>query len=111
METTQFKPVATGELDDWFARSNDEPVLLFKHSNTCPVSAAAYGEMERVMSAEVGLIVVQKDRELSREVEQRTGVRHESPQALVLRRGEVVWSASHFAVTAEAVEDALGKNR
>lgn len=110
METTGFKPVAAGELDELFARSNDEPVLLFKHSNTCPISAAAYEQMERV-SAEVSLIVVQRERELSREVESRTGVRHESPQALVLRRGEVVWSASHFDVTAEAVEAALRQHQ
>lgn len=110
METTQFTPVAAEELDDLFARSHEKAVLLFKHSNTCPISAAAYREMER-LGAEVALIVVQEERALSREVESRTGVRHESPQAMILRRGEVVWSATHFDVTAEAVEQALVRNR
>jgi bacillithiol system protein YtxJ len=54
---------------------------------------------------------VQRAREVSREVEARTGVRHESPQALILRGGEAVWSASHWRVTAEAVESALREHQ
>ena len=93
-------------LEQWLARSHDEAVVLFKHSLTCPISAGAYQEMERV-AGEVGLVVVQKARPVSDEIAARTGVRHESPQALVLRDGRVVWSASHWNVTAEAVGGAL----
>ena len=53
------------------------------------------------------MIVVQTARNVSREVEARTGVRHESPQAIVLRNGAAVWNASHFDITAEAVTEAL----
>jgi bacillithiol system protein YtxJ len=66
--------------------------------------------MSRV-EREVALVVVQKARDLSREVETRTGVRHESPQALILRDGAVVWSASHWNVTADAVARALDENK
>lgn len=105
-----FTPVGnTKTLDELVARSHDAPVLLFKHSTTCPISAAAHRQMERVKS-DISLIVVQRNRDVSREVEARTGVQHESPQALILRRGEVVWSASHFDITAEAVEQALGEH-
>jgi bacillithiol system protein YtxJ len=44
---------------------------------------------------------------LAAELARRTGVRHESPQVLLLRGGRAAWSASHAAVTAEAVERAL----
>lgn len=40
---------------------------------------------------------------LSRTIEERTGVRHESPQVLVFRAGKVVWSASHFQIRGGAV--------
>ncbi|HEX5708337.1 MAG TPA: bacillithiol system redox-active protein YtxJ [Pyrinomonadaceae bacterium] len=90
-------------------RSQDEPILIFKHSTTCPISAAAYREMSRV-AAEVSLVVVQDARKLSDEIAKRTGVRHESPQALVLRRGEAVWTASHFSIKADEVERALSEN-
>ena len=105
-----FQPVAdAGALEGLFARSHEAPVLLFKHSNACPISAAAYQQMSRV-KGEVSIVVVQESRDVSREVETRTCVRHESPQALVLRNGEVVWNASHFSVTADAVEQALKEN-
>src|ERR687893_229234 len=105
----QFVTVGdAAELEQLFARSHREPVLLFKHSTTCPISAAAYQQMSRV-EGEVALVVVQKARDLSREIETRTGVRHESPQALILRDGAVVWSASHWNVTADSVARALAE--
>jgi bacillithiol system protein YtxJ len=93
-------------LEELFARSHEGPVLLFKHSNSCPISARAYSQMTGV-EAPVAIVVVQQSRDLSREIEQRTGVRHETPQALVLRNGRAVWNASHFDVTAQAVEQAV----
>ncbi len=93
-------------LETLFARSNDGPVLIFKHSLTCPISSAAYSEIKKIKS-EVALVVVQKARDISREIETRTGVRHESPQAIVLRDGRAVWSDSHWGVTAERVGQAL----
>ena len=104
---TNFNPVEdAAALERLLARSHEGPVLLFKHSSTCPISAQAYRQMREVKGP-VSIVVVQKSREVSREVEARTGVAHESPQALVLRGGQAVWSASHFNITADAVEHAL----
>jgi bacillithiol system protein YtxJ len=108
---TQFKTVADEEtLEELFARSHEGPVVIFKHSNTCPISAMAYSRMKQLDEG-VSLIVVQQSRELSRTIESRTGVRHESPQVLVLRRGQPVWTASHFDITAEAVQQAVKENQ
>ncbi|MCP9495520.1 MAG: bacillithiol system redox-active protein YtxJ [Pyrinomonadaceae bacterium MAG19_C2-C3] len=96
-------------LDELIKNSNDAPVILFKHSTTCPISANAHREMTKVASP-VGLVVVQHSRELSREVERRTGVRHESPQAFVLRNGEVAWHASHYDITQADVEQVMSDN-
>jgi bacillithiol system protein YtxJ len=104
---SNFRPVEDGAaLDALLARSHESPVLLFKHSSTCPISARAYRQMQEVKSP-VSIVVVQQSRDISREVESRTGVQHETPQALVLRKGQAVWSASHFEITADAVERAL----
>lgn len=103
----QFNPVQdAAALEKLFERSHQSPVLLFKHSNACPISARAYSQMEQ-LAGDVAIVVVQKSRDVSREIATRTGVQHETPQALVLRGGEVVWSASHFDITTEAVEGAL----
>jgi bacillithiol system protein YtxJ len=94
--------------EDLITRSKERPVVIFKHSLTCPISAAAYDQMER-FDGEVELIEVQRARELSREIENRLGVAHESPQVIVLRNGQVVWNASHFSITAQAVAAAVRK--
>lgn len=105
-----FNPVSdAATLEELFARSHSEPVLLFKHSNACPISARAYSQMTAVKTP-VAIVVVQKNRDISREVEQRTGVRHETPQALVIRNGRVVWDASHFDITSDVVEQAVKEN-
>jgi bacillithiol system protein YtxJ len=106
METKFNEVEDSAALEELLARSHERPVLLFKHSNTCPISARAYRQMQGVKSP-VSIVVVQESREVSREVEARTGVQHETPQALVLRDGRAVWSASHFEITADAVEQAL----
>jgi bacillithiol system protein YtxJ len=106
----KFSHVANAaSLEELFERSNEGPVLLFKHSNACPISARAYREMQGV-KVPVSILVVQENREGSRQVEARTGVAHETPQALVLRNGRAVWNASHFDITAEVVERAVSEN-
>jgi bacillithiol system protein YtxJ len=99
----------TEELDDLITSSKDKIVVIFKHSNSCPISAAAYREMEE-LDSEISLIDVQRAREVSRELAQITGVRHESPQVIVLRDGKAVWNASHYDVKARAVEKAVKAN-
>jgi bacillithiol system protein YtxJ len=102
-----FKRVTDAEsFKELLTRSKKHPVVIFKHSMTCPISASVYNEMTQY-DGDVALLEVQKARELSREVENKTGVRHETPQVLVLRNGQAVWSASHWNVTAEAVRQAV----
>jgi bacillithiol system protein YtxJ len=84
--------------------------LLFKHSPTCPISAAAFAEYERWAAEHPGLatgwIEVVKERPLARVVAERTGVRHESPQAILLVGGAAQWNASHGAITVGSLEAA-----
>ena len=96
----------TNSLEELANRSKDRPVVIFKHSLTCPISAAAYDQMSR-FDGEVALIEVQRERALSNEIERRLSVEHESPQVIVLRKGQVVWNASHFKITAAAVAEAV----
>lgn len=104
---TQFVSVNDANaLDQLVARSHQNPVVLFKHSTTCPISAAAHQQMSD-LGGEVALVVVQTARDVSREVATRTGIRHETPQAIILRNGKSVWSASHWDVTAERVKSAM----
>lgn len=105
---------SVSELDELLEASKEAPVLLFKHSLTCPISAAAFREYESFVGSRAAddaavfrLVEVQKARELSNEIASRSGVRHESPQALLLRGGKVVWHASHWSIKASALQEAL----
>lgn len=94
------------KLEEIFQKSHEAPVLVFKHSTTCPISAAAYRQIEGV-DGDVNIIVVQTARGVSNELANRTGIRHESPQAIVLKDGKPVYHASHYSVTAEEINGKL----
>lgn len=93
-------------LENLLTDSKQKPVIVFKHSNACSISSRAYREMEKV-DAQVNILEVQSAREISRELANLTGVRHETPQVIVLRDGKAVWNASHFDVQAAAVVKAV----
>ena len=101
------------DLDRLLEESAHRPVLLFKHSYSCGTSAEALDELiahldeKRRHDTDYAVVTVQTHREISNAVSSRLGVRHETPQALLIRNRRVVWSASHFRVTADAVAQAL----
>jgi bacillithiol system protein YtxJ len=108
MENNFVELASVSSLDDFVAQSNGSAGVLFKHSNSCGVSSRGYDEMSKLRQP-VGLVVVQRARQVSDEIESRWHVTHETPQVLIVLGGEVVWSASHFDVKAQAVETALQK--
>lgn len=86
-------------------------LLLFKHSRACPVSVDVCHDIARLEqlapTLPVFLLDVQKQHTLARSLASALGVRHESPQALLIRDGVVVWHRSHFDVSSAAVLRAL----
>lgn len=97
-------------LHDLLEQSSETPIVIFKHSTTCPISAGAYEQMAALEGA-VALVEVQSARDISREIASSMGVRHESPQVIILRHGKPVWHSSHWEITKETVERALLENR
>ncbi len=100
------------ELDAAIAESQTRPVLVFKHSRSCGISCEALDELRtHVDRAGAGaaykLITVQSHRHVSDEVAARFGIRHETPQAILLRDGQPVWTASHFKITAHQLDAAV----
>jgi bacillithiol system protein YtxJ len=92
--------------------SKSRPVLLFKHSNACPISSRAFHQFQTYLeSADPNvayhLITVQTDRPVSNEVETRLGILHESPQAILIRNGREIWSASHSGITVSSLQNAI----
>lgn len=100
------------ELQRLLEASRQRPLLVFKHSYTCGTSAEALDELmahldESPGNAEYAMVTVQTHRDISTAIARELGVRHETPQALLIVDGRVVWSASHFRVTAQAMTAAI----
>lgn len=94
-------------LDDYEALLRNPRALVFKHSPTCPISAAAREEYAAFRAAwpdaPTGFVDVIADRSVARGLAERCGVRHQSPQAILFEAGKPVWHASHDAITCEAL--------
>lgn len=107
------------QLDDLMESAAEKPVWIFKHSLTCPISASAYREYRRFVeqqdepqedgvTAVFALVEVQNARPVSNAVAERTGVVHQSPQALLLGGSGVAWHASHGSIRITALARAAG---
>jgi len=102
----------TAALDAAIAESRQRPVVIFKHSRTCGISCEAYDELQAFLAqspvdASYNVITVQSHRNVSDEAEVRLGVRHQTPQVILLKDGAPVWNASHFRITADALSRVL----
>jgi len=102
------------ELDQALSESAEHPVLLFKHSLTCPISTRAFQEFQTYLETADSrvaykLITVQTARQVSGSAADRLGVTHQSPQAILVRNGASVWSASHFDITSESLGRAISE--
>ncbi len=86
--------------------------FLFKHSTRCGTSSRAYRQVTEYEEAggpiPVFLIDVVAERTLARSIADRLGVRHRSPQVILLESGRPVWHASHGSVTAESLTEKAG---
>ena len=115
MSSASLQPLSTlDDLDAAIARSAHRPVVIFKHSPTCGTSAQAHESILELLAgqppeADWFVVSVRANREVSTAIANRFGVRHESPQVLILNAGTVVWHASHFRVTGPALREALSR--
>ena len=104
------------ELNEALQESFDRPVLLFKHSLTCPISSRAFDAFQSYL-AKAGpniscrLIIVQNAYDVSKDLASRLRLEHQSPQAILVRNGREVWNASHYDITASSLEQAIRHSR
>ena len=85
------------------ASSALRPVIIYKHSPICGLSDIAIVEFERFRLGDQGRfdffqVDVIGARPASQRLEQLLGVRHESPQVLMVWESRCVWHGSHRAI-------------
>lgn len=111
MSDSPFFPLtSTSDWTEAWEHSAERPVIIFKHSSTCPVSGQAHAEMLKLIEeADVPIykVVVQNHRSVSDKIETDLDIRHETPQVIVLEEESPVFHTSHFNVTVDTLREEL----
>ena len=103
MSANFIKVESLGDLDTLFKRSESVPVAIFKHSNSCGISAHVL-ETANDLDGDLNVVVIQEHRDISNEIAERTGHRHQSPQAFVIKNGKAVYHATHYGIDPAEIE-------
>lgn len=101
-----------GAVEKVIRESENKPQLIYKHSGRCSVCLFSKSNLEQHAGdisevADMNFVDVIGSREVSNNIAEKLNVRHESPQAIVLKRGEVIWHASHGSVKSAQILNAL----
>lgn len=97
------------QLDLIDEESKQTPVLLFKHSTRCSISSTALSRLERKWQETDGqklkpyYLDLLQHRDVSNFIASHYGVEHQSPQALIIRNGKCVYSATHLDIFYEEI--------
>ena len=101
------------QIQEIIEESKQKPVVIFKHSTSCSISATAKGRLERQWD-NAGLETVKpyyldllSYRPISNHVAQVFEVEHQSPQLLLIRNGECQYDASHLGISLDSVKKHL----
>src|SRR5688572_29831629 len=85
--------------------SKQKPIVIFKHSTSCSISATAKGRLERQWD-NAGLDNIKpyyldllSYRPISNQVAEVFEVEHQSPQLLLIQNGECQYDASHLSIS------------
>ncbi|MFY0605558.1 MAG: bacillithiol system redox-active protein YtxJ [Cyclobacteriaceae bacterium] len=102
---------SVAQLEEIDQISQSQPVLIFKHSIRCSISAATLNRFESKWdTAEAGelkpyYLDLITYREVSNQIAAKYGVNHQSPQAIIVVGGKAIFDASHFGISFKAVAE------
>src|SRR4051812_18266382 len=88
------------------------PVALYKHSTQCGISEAAIEEVQAFEEKNPAAVTIYyldllAHRDVSNAIAQRLGIRHESPQFIVLKDGKAATVLNHRAIRVDALAQAI----
>lgn len=91
--------------------SKGQPIVIFKHSTICSISATAKSRLERQWadsgfndSVKTYYLDLISYRPVSNEIAAFFKVRHESPQLLLIQDGICTYHASHLGIKVDEVK-------
>lgn len=96
--------------------SNENPVIIFKHSTRCGISSMALDRLERSWNKEelkevdIYFLDLIRHRDLSQAVAQAFQVHHESPQLLLILNESCIYHASHMEISYQTLKEQVKRN-
>ncbi|MDR6405517.1 MULTISPECIES: bacillithiol system redox-active protein YtxJ [Chryseobacterium] len=83
-------------------------IAIFKHSTSCFISKTVLRNFEKEIEnldqkVELYFLDLLKYRSISNKIAEDLGVRHESPQLIVIENGKAINSASHQHISADQI--------
>jgi bacillithiol system protein YtxJ len=98
------------QIQEIIEASKHRPQLFFKHSTRCSISTMALSRFEKsgILSNEhlvCWYLDLLAHRHISTEIEKLTRVTHQSPQAILLNSGQVIYSASHGMIDSAEIQN------
>ena len=100
------------QLDEIVEISQNQPVVIFKHSTRCSISSTALSRFERAWgdteNAAFYLDLIAY-RSISLEIAEKFGIQHQSPQALVISKGACTYSATHWDISVDELKPYLSE--
>lgn len=92
--------------------ATDRVTLIFKHSTRCSISSMAKSRFEskwNISTENIDLYLLDliAYREISNEIADITGIIHQSPQVIVLKNKEVLYTETHSNIDANVIQDML----
>ncbi|MEL6865462.1 MAG: bacillithiol system redox-active protein YtxJ [Bacteroidota bacterium] len=103
------------QLDAIIEQSKDRPVVLFKHSTTCGISAMSKHQLEqrwdfKEEELDFYYLDLLRYRPISNAIADRLSVIHQSPQIILLKDGKAVYSTSHHKISVADLRAAMARN-
>ncbi|ANE47780.1 general stress protein [Paenibacillus swuensis] len=104
------------QLNEWeeaLERSGEQPLVILKHSTTCPVSSSALEEFDTYLDGTPNenykylMVKVIESRPVSNKIAEDLQVKHASPQIILVKNKEQGWNTSHWSITDKHIKAVL----
>lgn len=95
------------QLKEAIRSSHDGRIAIFKHSTRCGISSFVLKNLEKYLKkngtsgVQLYFLDLLSQRDLSNAIASDLEVQHESPQLIILEKGNVVHHASHHQINGE----------
>ena len=102
-------PLTTeAQFEEILERSADKPQAIFKHSTRCGTSSMVLSRLERSVAPETidfYFLDLIAHRNISNRISEALKVYHESPQILLIKKGECTYDESHMGISMDDLSE------